>query len=26
MNIFGYAQHSEITVMDWKLIHVPSWK
>jgi hypothetical protein len=26
MNILGYAQHGETTIMDWKLIHVPTWK
>ncbi len=26
MNILGYAQHGGTTIMDWKLIHVPTWK
>jgi hypothetical protein len=26
MNILGYGQHGEITIMDWKLIHVPTCK
>jgi hypothetical protein len=26
VNILGYAQHGGTTIMDWKLIHILTWK
>jgi hypothetical protein len=26
MDILGYAWYGGTTIMNWKLIHVPSWK